>query len=73
MEGVNGSGEVGDGQKNALEQQGKGRGGQINSGKQGIEDGMDQGKCRSSPGPICNDSKEQQQRLMGSRGTRSRN
>lgn len=36
MEGVNGSGEVGDGQKTVLEQQGKGRGGQINSGKQGI-------------------------------------
>ena len=39
-----------------------------NSGKQGTEDGMDQGNRTSSPGPVCNDSKEEQQRLMGESG-----
>ena len=38
------------------------------SGRQGIKDGMDQGKHISSPGPLCSDSKEQQQRLMGGLG-----
>lgn len=33
-------------------------------GRQGIKDGKDQGKHTSSPGPLCSDSKEQQQRLM---------
>ena len=37
-------------------------------GRQGIKDGKDQGKHTSSPGPLCSDSKEQQQRLMGGLG-----
>lgn len=38
------------------------------SGRQGIKDGMDQGKHTSSAGPLCSDSKEQQRRLMGGLG-----
>lgn len=67
MEGVNnGQGKEGDGQKNVLEEQRRGWRGQINSGKQGIYYGMDPGKSRSFPGPVCNDSQEQQPRRMGS-------
>lgn len=61
-----------DGQKKVLEEKGRGWGGQITQAnreqKTAWTKGTAQSAMTSSPGPVCNDSKEQQQRLMGESG-----